>query len=120
MKTFDITITKTITQEEIDDILATAFEGGIAHWCDGIRILEPAVEKGVKYFSDVLTRGGTLALHDIEEYVPSTGTYGKWHKLDLPMLLRALEDKPFNVDNYDAADADILVQRAIFGEYVYA
>lgn len=121
MKEFEIKTTQCITQEQLDDVLTTAFEGGITYWCNEVKEAEwSTTSEPAQYLSEVLTRGGTLQLHDSSEYNPKTGCVsGKWYSLSIDMLLKAFEDKPFDFDNYDAGDADEIVQKAIFGEVIY-
>lgn len=110
MKEYEVKTTQRISQEQIDDVLVAAFEGGITYWCGGVKVnVEP--EEDYTYASEVLTRGGTLKLYDLEEK--------KWYGLTIEKLLDALSDMHFDFDNYDAGDADSLVQKAIFGEVVY-
>lgn len=99
------------TQEELDNILADAFESGISHWCDAIRIDKEPNEE-YKHFSDVLTREGTLELHDMHQDV--------WLKLDIKKFLNALSNCGLNMDDYDSDDADEVIQCAVLGEVVYA
>lgn len=110
MKTYDIVTTQTVTQEQIDDVLVTAFEGGSNYWIDEVTIDEEPTEK-YKYMSDVLTRGGTLKVYITDEEEIKV--------LRLEKLLEALSDVNFNFDDYDAGDADTVVQKALFGEVVY-
>lgn len=118
MKEYEIQTTQRVTDEQIDDVLATAFEGGITYWCDAVRIRQKPSDD-YDYASQVLTREGTLEIHETEEYDPETKSYGKWHLLTMPKLLKALGDMHFDFDDYDAGDADSVIQKAIFGEIVY-
>lgn len=113
MKTFEIKTVQVVTQEQIDDVVTTALEGGISYWCDGVRIkegFEPKEE--YKYLSDVLTRGGLLELYDSEDDL--------WLTLDLEYIIKYAGQMEFNFEDYDAIDADALIQRAVFeGEVIY-
>lgn len=112
MKTYDLTSTRKVTSEQIDDVMVTALEGGITYWADEARVKkghEPKTE--TQYASETLTHGGVLEIHDAED--------GVWLTLTLECLLKALADQHFDFDNYDAYDADAAVQQAIFGEVVY-
>lgn len=110
MKTFEIKTVQVVPQEQIDDVLTDALEHGISYWCDGVEIKKKPEEE-CKYASDVLTRGGTLRLHDRMD--------GKWLFLELEPFLTALGDMQFNFGDYDSLDADAAVQRALFGEVIY-
>ena len=112
-----------LTQQDIDDIMVAALEGGINYWCD-----EAAVEGGEylgKYASDQISRGGTLLLHDTDE--------DAYRKLDLEKFLKgfklwlenggdqygAVQGHEVDCCNIDAGCSDEIVQYALFGEVVY-
>lgn len=106
-----ITINKTITGQQIDDLMCSALEGGITYWCNRVTVV------GGKYLgeyaSDQISRGGKLLIDDMEEK--------KTHILTLEKLLKALKSEPsFDIEDHDAGDADRIVQKALFGEVVYA
>ena len=125
MKKFEVKveIRVELTQQDIDDIMVAALEGGINYWCD-----EAAVEGGEylgKYASDQISRGGTLLLHDTDE--------DAYRKLDLEKFLKgfklwlenggdqygAVQGHEVHCCNIDAGCADEIVQYALFGEVVY-
>lgn len=125
MKKFEVKveIRVELTQQDIDDIMVAALEGGINYWCD-----EAAVEGGEylgKYASDQISRGGTLLLHDTDE--------DAYRKLDLEKFLKgfklwlensgdqygAVQGHEVDCCNIDAGCADEIVQYALFGEVVY-
>lgn len=112
MKTFTIESKIEVTQEQIDDIMVTALEGGITYWCDEARIASSSNVDDLDYLSQEISNGGVLELHDAEE--------DKWHRLDLNMVLRALgKQRQFDFEQYDALDVDNVIQQAIFGEVIY-
>ena len=125
MKKFEVKveIRVELTQQDIDDIMVAALEGGINYWCD-----EAAVEGGEylgKYASDQISRGGTLLLHDTDE--------DAYRKLYLEKFLKgfklwlenggdqygAVQGHEVDCCNIDAGCADEIVQYALFGEVVY-
>lgn len=125
MKKFEVKveIRVELTQQDIDDIMVAALEGGINYWCD-----EAAVEGGEylgKYASDQISRGGTLLLHDTDE--------DAYRKLDLEKFLKgfklwlenggdqygAVQGHEVDCCNIDAGCADEIVQYALFWEVVY-
>ena len=125
MKKFEVKVESRVelTQQDIDDIMVAALEGGINYWCD-----EAAVEGGEylgKYASDQISRGGTLLLHDTDE--------DAYRKLDLEKFLKgfklwlenggdqygAVQGHEVDCCNIDAGCADEIVQYALFGEVVY-
>lgn len=117
-----------LTQQDIDDIMVAALEGGINYWCS-----EASVEGGKylgEYASEQISRGGTLLLYDFEEEA--------YRKLDLEKLLNGFKlwvesggDQYGAVQGeaggaivvdcgeIDAGCADEIVQYALFGEVVY-
>ena len=114
MRTVEVVKRERITSEQIDDMLTDAFEGGMtAQWCDELSIAkDPAfLNDSIDYMQQVIALGGVLELHEEGE--------DKWHRLDLDDVLTSLSKVDFDFDNYDAVDADTVVQTAIFGEVVY-
>lgn len=108
---YEVTRTTTvqITNEDIDDIMVTAFEGGINHWCERVYVNDWL---GAKFASELIALGGTVHLKVDDEYETRTLTRDK--------LLQALVAMPeFDLEDYDANDADNLIQTAVFGEVVY-
>lgn len=110
---YNIPIVRTLNQEEIDDIVCTAFEGGITYWCDEAKIVGPETEypEGATYLHEVLTRGRDIQLYESDSK--------QWHVLSIDKLVDALSKVEIDFDNYDAGDADNVVQMAVFGEVIY-
>lgn len=108
----DIEFTKkiSISPQEIEDLLATAFEGGINYWCDAVEVDKEPTED-YTFASQALTRGGTLKVYVNEEDEIRT--------LTLEKILQAIADEQVDFDDYDAGVADSVVQRAAFGEVIY-
>lgn len=110
-----------VTPQLIEDILATAFEGGINYWCDNIYV--KGNSEYVGDYSQVLLRGGTLILAEL-----AMGSH-HYYELNLTGILRGLEryfsarlDPNAGWDNcvdFDDAAADAVVQYAIFGDVIY-
>jgi hypothetical protein len=108
------------SDEDINDLMTTAFEGGINYWCNKVTAKEnPGVDANC-YVSDYISRGGTLILYDAE-------SANKW-ELDLEMLMNGIkmfcENNNLNpaalINNHDACDADCIIQYALFKEQVFA
>ncbi len=111
MKTYDITSTKKITSEQIDDVLADAMNG-MTYWADKARVKKGCKPKEpTEYLSETLTHGGTLEIHDSEDNC--------WTTLTLERFLAALAKVNLDFEQYDSYDAEAAVQQAIFGEVVY-
>ncbi len=124
MKTFDVEIKMNVqlTEEDIDDIMCTALEGGISYWC---RKAEVAGEYLGEYASEQISRGGTLKLYDAEE--------DDIYELTLDKLLHgfklwviggydtygAVSNGEFDTMEIDAEKADQICQLALFDEIIY-
>jgi hypothetical protein len=119
----EITITDKISDENINDIISTAFEGGINYWCDDVKILKGTISDELKkdrFKSDLITLGATLVLFDAE-------SDEKW-KLTLKKVIKGItmhcSDKGILpsqlMEDYDANDADSIIQYALFDKQVFA
>ena len=109
-----------LTQQDVDDIMVAALEGGINYWC---REAEVVGEYLGEYASDQISRGGSLILYDAE-------SSDKW-ELTLEKFLNGVklyfeqgchvqvEDNAIETGDIDAGDADCIVQFALFGEVVF-
>lgn len=115
-----------LTQQDIDDIMVSALEGGITYWAD------KAVVDGEylgEYASDQISRGGKLKIHTEE---PFDDDDTEWYELDRDKFLKGvslwlanggagcLEGDKLDVCMVDGLAADSIVQYALFGEEVYA
>jgi hypothetical protein len=124
------TVTHEFTPSDINDLIVGALEGGINYWCrkakikrgtDGFSYFGVAEEDQDKvvYASDVIGYNGTLILFDAE-------SSDKW-ELTLENVLKGIKMHCTNrhiapsglMDNYDAEDADCIVQYALFNELVF-
>lgn len=124
---YQIKVKRTIilTNENIDDIMCAALEGGITSWCTSAEVVEN--EYLGEFAHEQISRGGSLKLYDAEE--------DKTYILTLEKLLKGFTlacangwgdrgewfDKDNGIDTcmIDALDADAIVQCALFGEVVY-
>ena len=43
----------------------------------------------------------------------------KWHTLNMSRLLKGMSLSKIDLEDYDAVDADTVIQNAVFGEVVY-
>lgn len=110
-----------ITDEDIDDIMCSALEGGITYWCSEAEV------KG-EYGSEQISRGGILLLHDIEEPEFYELTKEKLLKgimmyLANPTHSDVLEmvDHELRLDTsyVDADVADCMIQYALFDDIIF-
>lgn len=120
------------SDQDIDDIMSAALDGGITYWCDCAKVVGDYLGE---YASDQISRGGTLRLHDAEE--------NKWYELTKENFIAGLkqfirkqgfakeegnghcgnvipDDGRIDMSKIDAGDADCIIQCALFGEVVYA
>ncbi len=133
----EITIKKTfnITDEQLDEIMCTALEGGITYWCDEAKVVGDYLGE---YAHEQIARGRQLILSDSEE--------GKTYELNKEKLLKGLElyltnggdaeiasreivdtaevaaaTYEYTIDTceVDAVVADEIVQYALFGDVIY-
>lgn len=116
----------TVTDQDIDDIMVTALEGGIDYWCGAARVEGGSLGERA---SEQISWGGTLYLDDLD----GGGTY----TLDREKFMKGLkkfldeyaegrdlifrEDDLHTLDgaSIDACDADTIIQCAVFGELMY-
>lgn len=125
MKEFKINIEQaiTVTQEDIDDIMATALEGGITYWCRAAEVVGNYLGE---YASEQISRGGVLNLYDAEE--------DDVYELDLEKLLKGIRkayDENWFMEygwcngaaldtcQIDADIADVIVQLALFDDVIF-
>ena len=123
-----VQIRAALTQQDIDDIMVSALEGGINYWCR--RVVVQGDYLG-EYASEQISRGGKLAVWLDEPFEEDKTCY----LLDLDKFLAGFKlwlEK--GGDSYDAIDysdgsvdcgqidatcADEIVQYALFGELVF-
>ena len=109
-----------LTQQDIDDIMSTALEGGITSWCNQIEVVG---EQLGRCASEQISKGGSLILYDLE-------SSDKW-ELTLEKFLNGVKlyfedgchvhvnDGSIDPGDIDANDADCVIQFALFGEVVF-
>ena len=111
-----------LTQQDIDDIMVAALEGGIDYWCFKAEVVGDYLGE---YASEQISRGGMLKLYDIES--------GDKYWLDLEKFLNgfrlwlenggdqygAVQGREWDYCNIDAGCADEIIQYALFGEVIY-
>lgn len=114
-----------VTQEDIDDIMVGALEGGINGWCDEAKVVGNYLGE---YASEQISRGGQLLLHDFdgeETYTLDREKFIKGLKMYLenPHPYDILEeiDNKLRIDccNADATVCDMIIQYALFDDVIY-
>ena len=127
----EITLKKKVivNQEDIDDIMCTALEGGITYWCynaQSIMGIEWHKANNIEYASDVIGCGGDLVLTTEEgDYILTLKSFltGLQMLLDESgeYYLESTKDGlKIDTSEIDADIADLIIQYAIFGKLVYA
>ena len=116
-----------ISDELIEYILCSAFEGGITYWANNVSCHDNDDMKKVggwkhEYLTGTKLKNAKLIIHTIsggEVTITKKAIIDALQKMDAPEYnyTKAL-DRILNY-TYDALDADIVVQTACFGEVVY-
>jgi hypothetical protein len=108
-----------LTNEDVDNVLCTALEGGINYWTS-TPVKVPEWPEGAEYASDVVTKNKSIFIFDEDEEV--------WMELNLEKTLMGIKTFLAGRDlacdfiqngDYDAGDADLMIQYALFGKIVY-
>ena len=110
-----------LSDEDINDLMVAALEGGINYWCGGAtaKLVPEGVE--YEYLSDLISKGGVIEMTDAEDEEE------KWD-LNLSKFMNGVkmvcEARGFGsgeelIDNHDAEVADLLIQYALFEEIVF-
>ena len=115
------------TEEQLSDLIVTAFEGGIGYWAmlwNDTPEFDAAREAGM-YASQavwhIISNGGSVILTDAEE---DPETAEQW-ELTLEKFLNgialnsALRQHDCDLDNADAVTADCIIQYALFKDIIY-
>ena len=116
-----------ISDELIEHILCSAFEGGITYWANNVSCEDNKDMKEVggwkhEYLTKTKKRDAVMYIHTMQ------GGKVKITKSLIIEALQQMDDPEYNYikvlnrllnDGWDAYDADIVVQTACFGEVVY-
>ena len=123
------TITRTveISDELIEYILCSAFEGGITYWANNVSCHNREDMKKVggwkhKYLTKTKLKDAKLIIHTIdggEVAITEKSIIDALQKMDSPKYKYTKALSRILKWEYDSDDADIVVQTACFGEVVY-
>ena len=114
-----------VTNEDIDDIVTTAFEGGINYWCsyadaDWDHVRKEDIDC---YASELISRGYTLRLHDAEEDKDYELTRDKVingiHYTLKNGYLKCVPGSKIDMNEVDAIVSDVIIQAGLFGDVIY-
>ena len=124
-KTFKVdgAVSVVLTEQDIDDIMVAALEGGITYWCCQAEVVEE--KRCADWGHEQIARGGALVLWDSEEDAKHELTLEKflegfklWLENDGDQY-GAVSDGEVDCCNIDAGCADCIVQYAIFGDVIH-
>lgn len=131
-----------ISDEMIDDIMASALDGGIGYWCDNCKVVGGTYLG--EYASDQISRGGELQFHCMEPYDNEGNTFctltkekflegvkatyneyghkNKWFTKILEESTENMDMVIYEIDVYqqDSVTADCIVQLALWQKIVFA
>lgn len=105
-----------LTKQDIDDIMTTALEEGITHWCRIVQVVEDGFGERV---SDQISSGGKLRFNGTWELSLATLMDGIKMYIESDKC-SCIENGSINVKRINADDADRIVQYAVFGELIFS
>ena len=117
-----------ISDELIEYILCSAFEGGITYWANNVSCKDNKDMKKVggwkhEYLTRTKKKDAVMYIHESEtgEKYPITkkSIIDALQKMDSPEYKYTKALGRILDETYDADDADIVVQTACFGEVIY-
>ena len=114
-----------VTDQDIDDIMVSALEGGVTYWCCEAEVVE---EKRVADWGhEQIARGGALILHDaesddcwelnLEKFISGVKL---WIEQGYADEVDAIDGNKIDCGQVDSIQADNIVQLALFGDIVFA
>ena len=115
-------ISMKISNEDIDDIMCAALEGGICYWCSKAEVIED--EYFGEYAHEQISKGGSLNLYDCETnevYVLTKEKFLNGIKLAFEQGYADWLNSDYSIDTckIDSEDADIIIQLALFEDVVF-
>lgn len=125
----EVNLNVIVTEEDIDDIMVSALEGGISFWCREAEVIGERLGEG--WGHEQIARGGILRLYDAEDgehydldrekFLAGLKKYLE-HPLYDGTILRGIHENRMELDcgMIDAPAADQIIQYALFGEIMYA
>jgi len=116
-----------VQQSDLDNILATCFEGGSNYWINKVQVVDEDY-KGCRYSNEVVSHVGKLDIHT--DFIHNSGEIfeltkhklvkgvQKWYEKYHYPRHKEVQDE-FHMFDWDAGDSDIILQYALFNEVVY-
>ena len=123
------TITRNIeiSDELIEDILCSAFEGGITYWannisCEDNKDMEKIGGWKHEYLTKTKKKNAKMFIHTTEgslEEITKKSIIEALQKMDNPKYKYTKALNRLLNGQWDAFDSDVVVQTACFGEVIY-
>ncbi len=120
---FNLEVECILTKQDIDDLMCTALEGGINHWCGLVEVIDkPDDYKG--WASEALSEGFDLLLTDADDDTDKPETWiltlNKFISgVKQAMVMYGYTSVEGLVEAQDAEIADCIIQFALFNEIVF-
>jgi len=116
-----VVINFVVSNEDIDDIMSAALDGGITYWCGRAEVVGEYLGE---YASEQISRGGTLKLYDIEDGTVSELTLDKFLNglrlwIENERAFELTDAGRLDVGHIDAIAADTIIQYALFNDVVF-
>ena len=110
-----------VSDEDIDDIMSAALDGGITYWCGRAEVVGEYLGE---YASEQISRGGTLKLYDIEDGTVSELTLDKFLNglrlwIENERAFELTDAGRLDVGQIDAPAADTIIQYALFNDVIF-
>ena len=110
-----------VSDEDIDDIMSAALDGGITYWCGKAEVVGDYYGE---YASEQISWGGTLKLYDIEDNNVYELTLAKFLMglrlwIENERVFELTDAGRLDICQIDAAAADAIIQYALFSDIVY-
>lgn len=107
-----------LVDQDVDDVTTSAFEAGIANWCNKAEVIGEWPE-GATFASETLTKGAKVWLHDfVGKRVAMVDDEAVRRGIVLRAAERGMTLRRW-IEEHDALEADCAIQYAAFGEIVY-
>lgn len=125
----NVSLNVLVTDEDIDDIMVSALEGGITYWCQEAEVIGEHLGEG--WGHEQIARGGILRLYDAEDgehydlnrekFLAGLKKYLE-HPLYDGTILRGIREDRMELDcgMIDTPAADQIIQYAVFGNIIYS
>lgn len=117
-----------VTQQDIDDIMVGALEGGINYWCEKVDVFGEYLGD---WASEQISRGGSLrfylkeAFEEGDKRIYRLGRnkflegLKKWILFKGADAANCIENGEIDTCNIDASDADAIIQFALFDDIIF-